>query len=125
MRARPGGLAVPADWRLESAFMGIWRVRVLLALILAVVVLASTGPNLPPTPAPAQTGLFTPASRQPSLARAATDPAIVRARYVEVNFPLLDGPARASVTKEPAANATLALDLFPAQTTRFPAVSLT
>jgi hypothetical protein len=101
------------------------RVRLSVALALIAIVVGILGTYGPPPPATAQTGLFTPTTRQPG-SRAATvnDPSVVRSRAVEVNFGLIDGTPRAAGSLG-GAGATLTLNLFPAESTLFPDVTIT
>src|SRR3954453_9829448 len=94
------------------------RLFVLLALIAASAGLIGT--YGPPPAAIAQTGLFTPTTRQPnSRAATVTDRSVVRERAVEVNLGLIDGTPRAAGTTG-GAGGTLTLNLFPAESTLFP-----
>ena len=104
--------------------LSAWRTRGLVALVAGLALLATTGPDLLVPHAAAQGGLFTPTGRRPTAPAPTVDGTIVRARYVEVNFALLDGSARAPMGTPGPSDSALALDLFPAEAALFPAVSL-
>src|SRR5829696_9194793 len=102
-----------------------WRTRGALALLAVLALLAASGPGASVPPAAAQGGLFMPTGRRPTVPAPAVDGTIVRARYVEVNFALLDSSARAPAGAAGPSGSALTLDLFAAEAALFPAISLT
>src|SRR4051812_17138933 len=101
------------------------RIRLFVTLALIAASAGLIGTYGPPPAATAQTGLFTPTTRQPSArAAAVNDPSVVRERAVEVNLGLIDGTPRTAGTTG-GAGQTLPLNLFPAEATLFPDVTIT
>ena len=101
--------------------MTVARFRLIYALVAVLVFTAAIMPNYVAPIATAQAALFTDSPRQPSLADASQGRAVVRTRYVDVNFTQLDAAVRAPVNQ----SASLQMNLFPFVSDLIPDVSIT
>jgi hypothetical protein len=96
------------------------RLRLVYALVAAIVLSAAIVPNLIGSAATAQGPLFVDAPLAGTVADHATSGAVVRSRYVEVNFAALDAAVQSSSTQP----SLLELNLFPFVSDLFPDVTI-
>jgi hypothetical protein len=100
------------------------RTRLLIALVAIVATTGILGVNVPPPQATAQAGLFSDAPGRAPAPNVVPDSPVVRTRYVDVNFGLIDGTPRAAGSRG-GAGETLTLNLFPFESAQSPGVTLT
>src|SRR5579884_4487016 len=97
------------------------RFRLIYVLVAAIVISAAIFPSFAGPTATAQAPLFSDTTGQPALADGAFGRAVVRNRYVDVNFPQLDAAVRTPASQSSA----LQMNLFPFVSNLFPDVSIT